>query len=107
MCITRQSSNGTFNVYHNGKPQPNNGWPVSQKEKNLPGGGVWIVGQQQDKVGGGFQAMQAFLGELTEVSVWDRVLSPAEITKLATSCSSNNTQGNYLAYSKFRIGGKR
>ena len=71
----------------------------------FPGGGVWIIGQEQDEVGGGFDAVQAFGGELTELNVWDRVLSTAEITKLASSCSSSNMRGNYLAYSDFHIQG--
>ena len=72
---------------------------------HFPGSGVWVIGQEQDEVGGGFDAPQAFNGELTEVNVWDRVLSTAEITKLASSCSSNNTQGNYLVYSDFHMEG--
>ena len=69
------------------------------------GGGVWIIGQEQDKVGGGFKPDKAFGGELTELNVWDRVLSTAEITKLTLTCSSNNTQGNYLAYGDFHMEG--
>ena len=78
---------------------------VDVLQGHFPGGGVWIIGQEQDKVGGGFDVPQAFGGELTEVNVWDRVLSPAEINNLASSCASNNMQGNYLAYSDFHIQG--
>jgi YD repeat-containing protein len=42
-------------------------------------GGVLILGQNQDSLGGGFQSGQSFLGTLDEVRVFDRVLEPFEI----------------------------
>ena len=100
-CMTWQNSaDGTLKVYVNGSLK----YASKLLQGYFPaGGGVWVIGQEQDELGGGFDADQAFGGELTELNVWDRVLSPAEITKLASTCSSNNTQGNYLAYSDFHI----
>jgi hypothetical protein len=42
-------------------------------------GGAVVLGQDQDSVGGGFQSSQAFLGEMDEVSLYDRALTPAEV----------------------------
>ena len=70
--------------------------------EHLPGGGYWVIGQDQDSVGGGFDAEDAFVGEVTEVHVWNRVLSPAEIEVLASSCAQDLV-GNYVAYSDFEI----
>ena len=79
---------------------------INKCNGHFRGGGVWVIGQEQDNVGGGFQAKQAFGGELTELNVWDRVLSTAEITNLASSCSlSNIIPANYLAYSDFHFEG--
>uniref|UniRef100_A0A4W6CJX6 Neuronal pentraxin IIb n=1 Tax=Lates calcarifer TaxID=8187 RepID=A0A4W6CJX6_LATCA len=50
-------------------------------------GGVIILGQEQDVVGGRFDAGQAFVGELSQVNIWDRVLKPVEIQSMA-NCSS-------------------
>ena len=68
----------------------------------LPVGGVWIIGQDEDDVGGNFDRNQAFAGELTELHVWNRVLSHAEIKDLASSCASN-MKGNYIAFGDFKI----
>lgn len=40
----------------------------------------------QDVVGGRFDAGQAFVGELSQVNIWDRVLKPVEIQSMA-NCS--------------------
>ena len=74
--------------------------------KILPGGGVCVIaiGQDQDTVWGGFDADQAFVGEVSEVHVWNKVLSPAEIEVLASSCAQDLV-GNYVAYSDFEIKG--
>lgn len=40
----------------------------------------------QDVVGGRFDAGQAFVGELSQVNIWDRVLKPVEVQSIA-NCS--------------------
>lgn len=50
----------------------------------------------QDVVGGRFDAGQAFVGELSQVNIWDRVLKPAEIQSMA-NCSSY-TPGNVISW---------
>lgn len=41
----------------------------------------------QDMVGGRFDATQAFVGELSQFNMWDRVLRPVDIMGMA-NCSS-------------------
>lgn len=50
----------------------------------------------QDVVGGRFDAGQAFVGELSQVNIWDRVLKPAEIRSMA-NCSAY-LAGNVVAW---------
>lgn len=50
----------------------------------------------QDVVGGRFDAGQAFVGELSQVNIWDRVLKPAEIQSMA-NCSSY-IPGNVISW---------
>ncbi|KAH0616877.1 hypothetical protein JD844_028327 [Phrynosoma platyrhinos] len=56
--------------------------------------GVLILGQEQDALGGRFDATQAFVGEISQFNLWDRVLTPAEIASLA-NCT-NHFQGNII-----------
>jgi hypothetical protein len=101
LCVTWQSSDGNFDVYVNGTVAFNT---TAMTGKILPGGGPWVIGQDQDSVGGGFDAYQALVGEVSEVHVWNRVLSPAEIKVLASSCAQDLV-GNYVAYTDFKIKG--
>ena len=99
VCVTWQSSDGRLNVYVDGSFAER---IENIKGEALPGGGVWIIGQDQDDVGGGFDRNQAFAGKLTELHVWNRVLSHAEIKDLASSCASN-MKGNHIAFGDFKI----
>ena len=57
-------------------------WGVALDPIDLEPGGL-LVGQDQDSVGGGFQAAQAFSGTLDEMRLYTRVLSAGEIAELA------------------------
>ena len=69
--------------------------------QNLEPSGTWIIGQDQDKLGGGFQQNQAFEGFLTDVNVWNKVLNASEISTLANEKCGLGMQGNYNAYKDF------
>ncbi|HEX5095302.1 MAG TPA: LamG-like jellyroll fold domain-containing protein, partial [Acidimicrobiia bacterium] len=42
-------------------------------------GGAWILGQEQDALGGGFETSQAYLGTLDEVAVYPSALPAARV----------------------------
>ncbi|XP_074052102.1 pentraxin-4 [Macrotis lagotis] len=50
----------------------------------IPPGGILVLGQEQDTVGGGFDSSEAFVGSLAGLTVWDRALSPGEVSSIAT-----------------------
>lgn len=52
-----------------------------------------LAGVFQDTLGGRFDASQALVGELSQFNLWDRLLSPAEVSNLA-SCSGAGKLGN-------------
>uniref|UniRef100_A0A8D0X2Z7 Adhesion G protein-coupled receptor D2 n=1 Tax=Sus scrofa TaxID=9823 RepID=A0A8D0X2Z7_PIG len=52
----------------------------------LPPGGILVLGQDQDSLGGGFSARDAFSGNLTDFHLWARTLSPAQLNR-ARSCA--------------------
>uniref|UniRef100_A0A8D2JC95 Pentraxin 4 n=1 Tax=Varanus komodoensis TaxID=61221 RepID=A0A8D2JC95_VARKO len=49
----------------------------------IPPGGSLILGQEQDVLGGGFEPSEAFVGFLAGFAMWDRALSPGEVSGLA------------------------
>lgn len=56
----------------------------------------------KDTLGGGFDATQAFVGELAHFNIWDRKLTPGEVYNLAT-CSTKALSGNVIAWSESHI----
>lgn len=56
----------------------------------------------KDTLGGGFDATQAFVGELAHFNIWDRKLTPGEVYNLAT-CSSKALSGNVIAWAESHI----
>lgn len=50
---------------------------------SIDGAGAFVVGQEQDSPGGTFDAAQAWVGELDEARIYNRVLSAAEIKQHA------------------------
>ena len=49
-------------------------------------GGTVTLGQEQDSVGGDFEKTQSFQGMLSNVNIWDHVISNTPIENMATSC---------------------
>lgn len=56
----------------------------------------------QDTLGGGFDATQAYVGELANLNIWNRKLSVAEIYNLAT-CNSKAPAGNVFSWTESNI----
>lgn len=52
----------------------------------IRGGGVLILGQEQDSLGGNFEASQSFIGKLTGVNIWGRVIREDEIMRMSKKC---------------------
>jgi len=59
------------------------------------GGGVLVVGQEQDVRGGQFSSSESYVGHIHALNVWDSALSADEIQQLAASCGY---LGNVMAW---------
>ncbi|XP_019615365.1 PREDICTED: uncharacterized protein LOC109463095 [Branchiostoma belcheri] len=77
LCVTWRSSDGSWQVFADGVLK--NSGSRFRRGDRVRSGGTLILAQEQDRVGGGFARNQAFSGELSQVNLWDRVLSPAEV----------------------------
>ncbi|XP_049614453.1 neuronal pentraxin-2b isoform X2 [Syngnathus scovelli] len=94
ICISWTTRDGQWEAYQDGEKQ-GAGDNLAAWHPIKPGG-VIILGQEQDVVGGRFDAGQAFVGELSQVNIWDRVLKPAEIQSMA-NCTSY-LPGNVISW---------
>lgn len=67
---------------------------VETTEGRLTGTPIVIIGQDQDLYGGGFEARQSFVGMISDIHMWDYVLSFDEIGKYMNDF--HFTPGNVL-----------
>ncbi|KAM4526426.1 neuronal pentraxin-2b isoform 1-T1 [Fundulus diaphanus] len=94
ICISWTTRDGQWEAYQDGE-KLGTGDNLAAWHP-IKAGGVIILGQEQDVVGGRFDAGQAFVGELSQVNIWDRVLKPVEIQSMA-NCSSY-LAGNVISW---------
>ena len=59
-----------------------------------------VLGQDQDSIGGGFDANQAFVGELTELNMWGSVFSESDVAAQYQNCSIPH--GSVLSWPIFK-----
>jgi len=59
----------------------------------------FILGQDQDDYGDGFEQDQSFNGEIYNVNMWNRVLPADEILHMSTDCADG--VGNHLRWKDF------
>ncbi|KAM6403296.1 neuronal pentraxin-1 [Rhynochetos jubatus] len=100
ICVTWTTRDGVWEAYQDGT-QTGSGENLAPYHPIKPQG-VLVLGQEQDTLGGGFDATQAFVGELAHFNVWDRKLSPGEVYGLAT-CSTRAAAGNVIAWAEANI----
>ncbi|XP_061768998.1 uncharacterized protein LOC133560448 [Nerophis ophidion] len=86
ICVSWTLRDGVWKAYQGGKMK-GRGEGLAAWHPIKPGG-VLILGQEQDTLGGRFDASQALVGELSQFNLWDRVLKPAEVAAVA-ECSSS------------------
>ncbi|EHB01643.1 Neuronal pentraxin-2 [Heterocephalus glaber] len=94
ICITWTTRDGLWEAFQDGE-KLGTGENLAPWHPIKPGG-VLILGQEQDTVGGRFDATQAFVGELSQFNIWDRVLRTQEIISIA-NCSTN-MPGNIIPW---------
>ncbi|PIO14978.1 hypothetical protein AB205_0129880, partial [Aquarana catesbeiana] len=79
ICVTWESSSGLTAFWFDGKRSASKTYQKGHQV--LPGGRV-ILGQDQDKFGSSFDAKQSFVGEISDVQLWNYVLPPQAIKEV-------------------------
>lgn len=105
VCVTWENQAGSWKLNVNGKVI-NNGSSF-QVRNVIHGGGVLVIGQDQDGLfegpsgGGSFELKQSFMGSISGMNLWSRVLSDDEILRMSKIC--NFADGDVLKWSDFLV----
>lgn len=84
-CVTWQQENGTWAIYADGKRRASASGLCSvgpSAPQAIFGQGTFIIGQDQDSLGGTFRAKESFSGNITDLHVWQKVLGAEQIEKV-------------------------
>ena len=100
ICVSWESLAGTWEIYKDGKYQAS-GYKVKAAH-HIKTDGTLTIGQDQDSLGGDFDISQSYIGELTDLNIWNRVLNETEISNLSKSCHGG--RGNVKKWSDFKVG---
>ncbi|KAG5211130.1 hypothetical protein JEQ12_013559 [Ovis aries] len=84
VCVTWEHPGGRWALFADGRRRA--GARGLGAGHPLPPGGILVLGQDQDSLGGGFSARDAFSGNLTDFHLWARALSPAHMHR-ARACA--------------------
>ncbi|KAE8588040.1 hypothetical protein XENTR_v10022299 [Xenopus tropicalis] len=92
-CVSWDSASGVIELWIDGKLYPRT---VSKKASSIGSPSSIILGQEQDYFGGGFNVDQSFVGEISDVHMWDYVLTPDHIQKVLFA--NMDFTGNILSW---------
>ncbi|XP_054847220.1 C-reactive protein-like [Eublepharis macularius] len=76
ICASWESATGLVELWVNGQPMVRKSL---KKGHSVSTEASIILGQEQDSFGGRFEITQSFVGEILDLYMWDRVLSPDEV----------------------------
>lgn len=79
VCVSWESATGLVELWLDGKRWPRKG---IMKGQSISAEASIVLGQDQDNFGGGFDIKEAFVGEIKDVYMWARVLSPSEMSSI-------------------------
>lgn len=97
ICATWDNLNGDWKFYKDGEMK-NSGTGL-KKGYIIKAEGSLVLGQEQDSLGGGFEASQSFKGSLTNVNVWSHVLPASTIKEMSGCCFAG--EGNVYMWLDF------
>ncbi|XP_077024295.1 neuronal pentraxin receptor [Tamandua tetradactyla] len=81
ICISWTTRDGLWSAYQDGELR-GSGENLAAWHPIKPHG-ILILGQEQDTLGGRFDATQAFVGDIAQFNLWDHILTPAQVLGIA------------------------
>ena len=98
---------GIINVYKDGTKVDSS---TGSRTENMPAGGTWVLGQDQDRVARRFSQSQAFVGEFRDVNIYGNFDKNYFKTVVGPAVSNLNTcklkyKGNLIkSWDEFKLG---
>lgn len=99
LCVTWDSATGLAAFWVDGQRSV---FQLYRKGYLVRPGGTVLLGQDADKYVGSFDAEQSFVGEITDVCMWDHVLLSSQIKALHLNQEWFPTKGNVFDWNTIK-----
>ena len=101
ICVVWSSKNGHYAFYKDGE-KAGSGIISDSIGRPLDNGGVWVIGQDRETISSAFDVSKSFHGSITQLDIWEEVLSAVEINAMSTSRKmSALKKGNIKSWNDF------
>ena len=101
LAVTWENINGSYEIFVDGKFRER-GEDLGKGTLIIPEGNVVIGNDKDSHISAGFEARDAFVGNISRVNVWDYVLPRETIELLSQRCGLEN--GETVAWRDFKNG---
>ncbi|XP_043081717.1 pentraxin fusion protein-like [Puntigrus tetrazona] len=104
LCVTWESGTGLTAFWVDGRRSV---LQIYRKGLSIRPGGTVLLGQDADDYVGAFDAEQSFVGEMTDVKLWDYVLSGSQINAVYSNKELYVPKGNVFDWNtvKYEVNG--
>ncbi|XP_043082495.1 pentraxin fusion protein-like [Puntigrus tetrazona] len=99
LCVTWESASGLSAFWVDGR---RSAFQIFKKGFSTRSGGTVLLGQDADDYVGAFDAEQSFVGEITDVQMWDYVLSGSQIKVVYSNQKTYVPKGNVFDWNTVR-----
>ncbi|XP_051738226.1 pentraxin fusion protein [Ctenopharyngodon idella] len=99
MCVTWDSAPGLAAFWVDGR---RSSFQLYRKGHSVLPGGTILLGQDADSCPGSFDAEQSFVGEITDVKMWNYVLSGSQIKAVYSNQEPYVPKGNVFDWSTIK-----
>ena len=104
VAVTWSSHNGIWTYYRDGKQVKQATEPLA-KGDYIRGGGELVLAQEQDweptEKRFSYNPFEAFTGDMSQLNLWNKVLSANEVYNLAGKCRTSENDALVVAWSDF------
>ena len=101
LAVTWENVNGSYEIFVDGKIRER-GEDLAKGDLIIPEGNVVLGNDKDSHVSAGFEARDAFVGNISRVNVWDYVLPRETIELLSQRCGLEN--GKTVGWRDFKNG---
>lgn len=102
ICVNLFSPSGSVAFFVNGVLCKDFKNHASFIKRDIPSGGVLVIGQEQDGLNTNFTATQAWIGDIADLQIWSERLTQEQIVEVG-KCVGKIKEGDVFAWMKTKI----